>query len=244
MEFLVDSNLGLPVDEKPWADILAALGITTTLTNDLRRLDRSVERHEPDVVFMRIADFHRLLASGDTCYRGLAIVTSRVTGSTNLPSVLMVRHDDPAQSIEDLRGATFGYINTSCSSSYFCPAIVLNERGDDLADFFDLRVTAPWQGQVDAVLDGTVRATMVVEDIWRATPSNADRTKIVGRYDDATGAVVVIRDGVDQAVHDALRDALLTWQPRPDALFGPFARYRDDDVAAFFADMERLPDGF
>ena len=27
MEFLVDSNLGLPVNEKPWSDILAGLGV-------------------------------------------------------------------------------------------------------------------------------------------------------------------------------------------------------------------------
>lgn len=244
MQFLVDSNLGLTVDQKPWSDILAGLGITTSLTDDLPELDRSVARHEPDVVFMPISDFHRLLATGDTHYRGLAIVTSKRTGSTRLPSVLVVRKDDPAEGIEDLRGAAFGYINTSCSSSYFCPAIVLNNLGDDLDEFFDLRPTAPWQGQINAVIDGTVRATMVVEDIWRATPSNCDTTKVIGRYDDATGAVVVVGDGVPEGLRKRFLDALVTWHPGPDALFGPFTRYRDEDVAAFFADMERLPAGF
>ena len=244
MEFLVDSNLGLPVHEKPWSDILAKLGMTTTLTNDLEELDRSVARHEPDIVFMPISDFHRLLATGDTYYRGLVLVTSKLTGSTKLPSVLVVRDDDPADSIKDLRGAPFGYINTSCSSSYFCPAIVLATLGENLNDFFDLRETAPWQGQIDAVIDTTVRATMVVEDIWRATPSNAHATKIVGRYDNATGAVVVVGEDIDGRVAAGLLDALVTWQPAPDALFGPFTRYRDEDVAAFYADMERLPAGF
>lgn len=243
MQFLVDSNLGLPVNEKPWSGILAGLGITTSLTNDLPVLDRSVARHEPDIVFMPIADFHRILATGDTYYRGLATVTSKLTGATKLPSVLVVRKDDPAESISDLRGARYGYINTSCSSSYFCPAIVLNRLGDDLDGFFDLRATAPWQGQIDAVIDGTVRATMVVEDIWRATPSNADTTKVIGRYDDATGAVAVVGEAVDGALREKLLDALVSWQPRSDALFGPFTRYRDEDVAAFFADMARLPAG-
>ncbi|MDA2889481.1 PhnD/SsuA/transferrin family substrate-binding protein [Mycolicibacterium sp. BiH015] len=244
MQFLVDSNLGLPVDEKPWSDFLAGLGIATSLTNDLPELDGSVARHEPDIVFMPISDFHRLVATGDDFYRGLAIVTSKRTGSTRLPSVLVVRIDDPAGGIEDLRGATFGYINTSCSSSYFCPAIVLKRVGRDLRDFFDLRATAPWQGQIDAVIDGTVRATMVVEDIWRATPSNADTTKVIGRYDDATGAVVVVGVAVDEGLREKLLDALVSWQPRSDALFGPFTQYRDEDVAAFFADMARLPAGF
>lgn len=100
-----------------------------------------------------------------------------------MPSVLVVRADDPAVGIDDLRGASLGYINTSCSSSYFCPAIVLNERGANLADFFDLRSTAPWQGQIHAVTSGAVRATMVVEDVWRTTPANGSDTKIIGRYD-------------------------------------------------------------
>ncbi len=244
MEFLVDSNLGLPVDEQPWSGTLAGLGITTSLTNDLEKLDDSVARHEPDVVFLPISDFHRLLAAGDTVYQGLVIVTSKVTGAANLPSVLVVRHDDPATAIEDLRGASLAYINRSCSSSYFCPAIMLNNLGENLDDFFELAATAPWQGQIDAVIDATVRATMVVEDVWRSRPSNADTTKIIGRYDNATGAVIVIRDGIDEGVRETLRDALLAWRPSPDALFGPFTRYRDDDVAAFFADMARLPAGF
>ena len=38
-----------------------------------------------------------------------------------MPSVLVVRKDDPAESLMDLEGATYGYINKSCTSSYFPP---------------------------------------------------------------------------------------------------------------------------
>lgn len=244
MEFLLDSNFGLPVHERPLRDVLAAAGITTSATNDLDALDRSVERHEPDVVYLPISDFHRLLARGDTHYRGFVIVTSKLTGRTNLPSVLVVRADDPARGIEELRGSSLGYINTSCSSSYFCPAILLSRRGENLADFFDLRPTAPWQGQIDAVTSGTVRATMVLEDVWRTTPANADLTKVIGRYYRAAGGVVVVRDGLDDDVAATLLDALLTWRPAPEALYGPFTPYRDQDLAPFFRDMARLPAGF
>lgn len=64
------------------------------------------------------------------------------------------------------------------------------------------------------------------------------------RYDDATGGGIVIREGIDEAVRATLLDALLTWRPDPAGLYGPFTAYRDDDVAAFFGDMERLPAGF
>jgi phosphonate transport system substrate-binding protein len=241
LTFLIDENLGLYPNESPWREVFPELGIATISTTDLPELDRSVDLHQPDIVFMPIADFHRVLASGDRYYRGFAMLKSKFTGTTSLPSVLVVRREDPATSLADLSGATFGYINQSCTSSYYAPAILLQRLGRSLGDHFSLRPTAPWQGQIDAVRSGEVRATMVLEDVWKSTPSNAEITKVIGRYDGATGAVIVVRDGIDGAVLNSLLDALVTWKPRPDALFGGFKAFSDADVAEFFRDLDALP---
>ncbi|MGD9619411.1 MAG: phosphate/phosphite/phosphonate ABC transporter substrate-binding protein [Mycolicibacterium sp.] len=242
--FLVDTNLGLPVDERPWPEILRAAGIVTTSTTDLAELDASIERHEPDFAFTPVPGFHRLLARGDRCYRGLAIVTSKFTGRTHLPSVLVVRNDDPAAAVEDLRGAAYGYINKSCTSSYFSAAILLQKHGERLDEFFDLHPTKPWQGQIEAVKSGAVRATMVPEDVWRSTPANAVDTKVIDRYNNPTGPAIIVRCGLDDAVVKALRDALLEWQPEMSAIYGPFKPFRDADVADFFRDLDCLPVGY
>jgi ABC-type phosphate/phosphonate transport system substrate-binding protein len=239
--FLIDDNLGLHPDEKPWSEFLPRAGITTSTTTDLPELDRSVAAHEPDIVFMPIADFHRVWATGDRYYRGFAIVTSKFTGGTALPSVLVVRKDDPATGIADLVGASFGYINRSCTSSYFALAILLQRMGRSLDDVGTLRPTPPWQGQIDAVVSGDVRATFVLEDVWKSTPANAETTKIIGRYDDATGAVIVVRDGLDENLLHTLLDAFVGWQPKPEAIFGGFKPFADSDVAGFFADLDQLP---
>lgn len=239
--FLIDTNLGLYPDEAPWCEVLPSLGIATISTIDLPELDRSVAEHEPDIVFMPIADFHRVLASGDRHYHGFAMVKSKFTGLTKLPSVLIVRKDDPAARLEDLSGATFAYINRSCTSSYFAPAILVHRLGRSLTDFFDLHATAPWQGQIDAVRSGEVRATMVPEDVWKSTPTNAETTKVIDRYDGATGAVIVVRDGLDDAVLHTLLDALVTWKPPSGAIFGGFTPYSEADVADFFGDLDQLP---
>jgi phosphonate transport system substrate-binding protein len=243
--FLVDTNLGLPTDEQPWIDILKDAGVVTTSTVDLAELDASVARHEPDIAFTPSPGFHSELAGGDRYYHGFVIVTSKFTGRTNLPSVLVVRHDDPAECIDDLQGASYGYINKSCSSSYFSAAILLKKHGKPpLAEYFDIRPTKPWQAQIEAVKSNTVRATMVPEDVWRTTPANAADTKIIDRYDNPTGAVIIIRDGIDEAVLKPLLDALLEWKPKPDALYGPFKLYDDADVAEYFRDLESLPAGY
>jgi phosphonate transport system substrate-binding protein len=239
--FLLDTNLGLYPDEKPWTEIFPRAGIVTSSTTDLPELDAKVERHEPDMVLMPIADFHGLLARGDDYYRGFALLTSKFTGNTSLPSVLVVRSEDAATCLDDLAGTTYGYINRSCTSSFYSPAILLAKRGKVLEQFFTIEQTKPWQGQIDAVTSGTVRSTMVPEDVWRSTPANALDTKVIGRYDNATGAVVVVRDGVDESVSTLLLDALVAWKPKPDAEFGGFAPYQFDDVRRLFHDLDQLP---
>jgi phosphonate transport system substrate-binding protein len=239
--FLLDTNLGLAVDQKPWPGFLAANGIETRSTTDLVRLDAMMAAHEPDIAFMPIADFHRLLAKGDDHYRGLAIATSKFTGTTSLPSVLVVRSNDPADSLAELEGVKYAYINKSCSSSYFSPAILLQQTGKTLLDFFELVPTAPWQGQIDAVVAGQVRATMVPEDIWKTTPANAQKTKIVGRYDNATPALVVVRRGLDEALRAVLLDALVSWVPGWDGVYGAFRPFFRADVHRFFHDLDQLP---
>lgn len=238
--FLIDTNLGLPVEETPWPAFMAAHDIRTLSTTDLVRLDQMVVAHEPDVAFLPIADFHRLVARGDSHYRGLAIATSKFTGTTNLPSVLVVRKDDPANALLDLEGAKYGYINKSCSSSYFAPAILLQRHGRSLGGFFELVPTAPWQGQIDAVVANRVRATMVPEDIWQTSSANASTTRIVDRYDNATPAVVVVRHDLDEALCRALLDALVTWVPRWEAVYGAFRPFYRADVHRFFHDLELL----
>jgi ABC-type phosphate/phosphonate transport system substrate-binding protein len=243
VRFLLDQNLGLPTDVKPWSDLLPAAGITAEHSTDLVQIDERMERHEPDIAYFPIADYHRMFARGDRHYRGLAIATSKFTGTTNLPSVLVVRADDPANGLDDLAGAECGYINKSCSSSYFPPAILLTQRGKKLDDFLKPVPVSPWQGQIDAVVSKQVRATMVPEDVWKTNPRNARETKIVGRYDAATPPLVVVRHDLDAGTCQTVLDALLAWVPKWDAVYGAFRPYYYADVQAFFHDLDQLPPG-
>lgn len=212
--FLLDENLGLTVREKPWSEILSAAGIVAESSTDLVDIDWKVDRHQPDLAFIPIADFHRLIAKEDRHYRGLAIATSKFTGTTNLPSVLVVRKDDPANRLDDLKGSEYGIINRSCSSSYFPPAILLGKQGKKLDDFLKVIPVKAWQGQVDAVVSGQVRVTMLPEDVWKTSPENVRVSKVIGRYDTATPPVVVVREGLDAGIRKTILDALVAWTPR------------------------------
>jgi phosphonate transport system substrate-binding protein len=181
-----------------------------------------------------------VISKGDDYYQALVIGTSKYTGSVNLPSVLVVRRDDPAQSFDDLAGTEFGYINNSCSSSFYAMSVLLEKQGRKLNDFLKPKRVKAWQGQIDAVIAKEVRSTMLPEDVWLATASNADDTKIIGRYDNAKPALIVARKRLDEQLSASLTNALVTWAPPWNGLYGPFRPYYLADVFSFYHDLDQL----
>ena len=242
IKFVLDANLELPVDEKPWSDTLPAAGITAEPSTNLAYVDRVLADHKADIAFIPTADFHHVGGKGDHHYRGLAIATSKFTGQPTRRSLLVVRKDDPANGLKDLSAAKYGYINKSCSSSYFPPAVLLREQGLRLNEFLKIEPVRAWQGQIDAVVAGKVRATMVLEDVWKTTPRNANDTKVIGHFDNCKPPVVVVREGLDESLSKKLLDALVAWIPRWDAVYGAFKPYYYADVHSFFHDLGQLPD--
>jgi phosphonate transport system substrate-binding protein len=245
-KFLMDSNLGLRPDEQPWHDLFAQAGIEPISTSDLERADKIFADHVPGIAFLPSADVHRLFGRGDHYYQGLAESTSKFTGEPTMKVLLVVKKDDPATSLDDLAGAKLGYINRSCSSTYFPPAILLNRKGLKLDDYFELTripVGYTWQELNDAVVSGMVRASMVLEDVWKTFPRNAGNTKIIGEYPGSKGALVVVRDGFDQDIRATLLDAFLNFQPPWDSIYGAYKPYYLADMLSWFHDLDQLPPG-
>ncbi|KAF2171334.1 hypothetical protein M409DRAFT_18449 [Zasmidium cellare ATCC 36951] len=103
--FLIDTNLDLTSTTPGWPETFARLRIDAEDTTDLKYMDAQLEKQVPDFAFMPSGDYHRLQRAGKCAYRGLAIPTSKVTRQAAVPSVLVVKPDDPAQSLMDLSGS-------------------------------------------------------------------------------------------------------------------------------------------
>jgi len=244
IKFILDQNLELPVDEKPLSEILSQAGIVTEETKDLVHIDQMLADHGPDIAYIPGADFCVMLRKGNQYYRGLAISTSKFTGEPTQRTLLVVRKDDPANSFDDLAGAEYGYMNKSCSSSYFPPAIMLHQQGKKLDEFFKIQVVPGWQPRVDAVLSKAIRATMILEDVWKTTPKNAQNTKIIGQYELCPPAILVVHKKLDEKICKTLLDYLLTWQPEWKNVYGAFRPYYFADVETFYHDLSELPENF
>jgi len=104
-------------------------------------------------------------------------------------------------------------MNTSCSSSYFSPAIPLNRQGKRFGEFFKIWKVPGWRGWVGAVVSKDIRATMILEDIWKTTPKNAEDTKSIGQFDSRPPTMVIIRHNQNEKTSTLLLENLLAWMP-------------------------------
>ena len=234
-----DANLELPLADAYWASLFANCVITST--SNLDALTAALLDHRYDFSYLPSANCFFL--RNDRSWRGLASALSPRTKAPAQSSVFVVKRSNPATSWQQLKGAKLGYINTYCTTSYFSPSILLARDGLALNDFFDAFAVAPWQGQIDAVVDGQIDATMVYEDVWLARPSNAAETRVIARLDDLPTPPVIALTGLDAAFTSKLTAALMAYEPKPapGMLYTGFASYQDMRMRRFFAELEKVP---
>jgi len=178
---------------------------------------------------------------GNPHYQGLVIATSKFTGEPYQRTLLVVRKDDPANSIDDLAGSTYGYMNKSCSSSYFPPAVMLNRQGKNFEQFLKIVEVPGWQNRVDAVVAKKIRSTMILEDVWKMTPTNEQTCKIIGQMDHCPPAILAVNKRLDIETVGKLREQALSYIPSWQTVYGSFRPYNYADVQSFTHYLSELP---
>ncbi len=235
-----DANLDFPFADPAWASFSRSTSCSITSYTDLDVLTTGLRQQLFNFSYLPSANCFFLR---DAPYRGLVSALSARTRQPSQSSVFVVAKSNPATHWNQLRGKRLGYINTYCTTSYFSPSILLAREGFTLTDFFNAFPVAPWQGQIDAVLAGSIDATMVFEDVWLARPDNAERTKVLARLDDLPTPAFITQTSLDPEIAARLKSTLLGTEPQtgPDALYAGFADYQDELMQRFFADLAALP---
>jgi ABC-type phosphate/phosphonate transport system substrate-binding protein len=242
LTFLLNRNLDFPVTHEPWTSLITKAGMSAEEATDIPAMNQRIAEGEPAMAYVPGAGFCVMMRKANPHYRGLVIATSKFSGQPVQRTLLVVRQDDEAKSLDDLEGSSYGYLNRSCSSSFFPPAIMLNERGKNLDTFFKLKQVAGWQERVDAVVAKSIRATMILEDVWKMTPGNAQTTRIVCAYDHCVPAVLVVRRDLSPDIVTTFRDHLLSYIPDWNNVYGAFRPFYFADIQAFYHQLCQLPD--
>jgi phosphonate transport system substrate-binding protein len=235
-----DTNLDFDFADPNWAAFARSARCSVTSSTDLDLLTTAVRQQLFDFAYIPSANCYFVQGAP---FRGLVSALTARSRKPAQSSVFVVAKSNPAKSWEDLRGKRYGYINTYCTTSYFSPSILLGRAGYKFTDFFVTFPVAAWQGQIDAVLAGTIDSTMVFEDVWLAKPENAERTKILARLDDLPTPAFIAKSDLAADVTANLKKTLLGMPPAtgPDALYAGFTDYQDARMERFFADLAALP---
>lgn len=106
-------------------------------------------------------------------------------------SEIVVRADDPAQTVEDLRGRRFGFNMRESQSGYAC---FLTQRGDPAAWFGDLVETGAHRASVQAVAAGDADCACIDAVAWllaeRHDPA-AKALRVLDRTDPTPGLPLI-----------------------------------------------------
>lgn len=240
MKGLFDTNLDFPSEDRQWAAFFTAEHCEISSTADLDMLTGALRQHQADFSYLPSANCFFL--RDDPTYRGLVSALSPRTKMPSQNSVMVVKASSPVTRWQELRNARLGYINTYCTTSYFSPSILIGREGLALNSFFKTGPVPAWQGQIDAVVAGTIDVTMVYEDVWLARPENAAQTRIIARIDGLPTPPVIVGTDIG-GFASRLKDALLTTPPPtgPAVLYAGFADYQSDRMQSFFAELEKVP---
>ncbi len=243
LTFAYDGNFRFHVDDPAWQQFFAAHDLRPVRYDDMAELTQALTDTVQTCAYLPAANY--FYVRDDRSYEPVASALYAADGQPSLASLLVVASGSAVTELEELRGGRLGYVHRFCTTSYFAPAILLQDHGYSIDDFFEeLVVVRAYEPQIDAVVAGRIDATMVQEDVWEKTPDYARTTRMIARKDQLPTPVVIVDADADQGLKDDLNRLVLSYRPTsaPDTLFAGFVPYQREQVENFFeASARALP---
>lgn len=149
------------------------------------------------------------------------LVMPQVGGSTNYYSYIIVPKSSDAVSLLDLRGKDFASADLMSNSGWLYPLVVLHESGEDPESFFGKHViTGSHDRSVESVVrnyvDGAAVHSLVYDQMVAENPSLAERMKVIAKSPSFGMPPLVVPQGIDPVLREALRENLLDMHRSPE----------------------------
>jgi len=195
----------------------ASLSVETRVSGPMRGTDDLFSRGEADVGFMCAPSFFWLREPEDPPVELLPAAPvfrdGRAPGEPVYFSELVVRREDPARSLLDLRGRSWAY-NDPCSlSGYYNLLKKLAELGEDVGFFSRTYCSGSHLRSMEMVVRGEVDAAIIDSNVLRiklrSTPDLRERLRVIETWGPFPIQPVVLRSNLHPNLVEGLRAALL-----------------------------------
>lgn len=157
------------------------------------------------------------------------LVQTIADGSATASGYIFVREDSPRRTLEDLKGATFGFVDPMSTSGYLLATKVLKDRGFDLKK--DV-ARAEFLGNHEAVLLAVMEGRVDVGATYQGSFNSLRRTKgidpltfrVVAKTPRTPRDILCVRPDLPPEVAEAITSSLLVLSGRERAgreILGP-----------------------
>src|SRR5690606_27958242 len=136
------------------------------------------------------------------------------TGQSAYHMLIITQPESPIESLDDLKGHTFAFVDPASTSGGLLPKLVLDRAGiDPDADFSATYYSGTHQASLIAVLEDKVDAAAIADEVYdlaiqREEIKDGD-LKIVYKSDPVPGSPFVIRTNLPEDLQERLRSAIL-----------------------------------
>ena len=144
------------------------------------------------------------------------LLVPMLAGSGNLyQSYIVVRMQDPARRLEDLRNASFEFTDSLSLTGYIYPVSRLSGLGSTPGSFFSkVSFSHGHDRSLDLVAAGTVQAAAVdssVYQVWCGShPEDARKVRVLERSEGFPSPPIVVQTVLPPAEKEAIRHAFLS----------------------------------
>lgn len=150
------------------------------------------------------------------------LVTTIVNGNASYHGYIIARKDKAFQSIDDLQGKRFAFVDKQSASGYVYPKAMLMEQGKNPDTFFAETVFLGSHNRViDAVLDGTVDAGATYSEAMESARGYGlavHNLVIIKQTEAIPKDVIAGRPGLDQQLLASLQQVFIETTDKTSAL--------------------------
>jgi phosphonate transport system substrate-binding protein len=235
--FAHDTNLGFPVDTPQWQSFFQRHQIKVAGYECMDKMVADTQKDIPTIAFLPVGGAFYL---NDSEYQSIVSATVGTKCSTQMTSYLVVKKDSEVNSLEQLKNKTLSYINLSCTTSYFAPALLLAEKGYTLNNFFkELIPVDGFAALLESVVSGKADSTMIWQRVWQEHPELAAQVNIIDELANLPTPIIIIKKEVDESLKQGFLQELLA-SPPMKGLFSGFVPYQKEQTELFLDKLRKL----
>ncbi len=242
--FALDENLGFPILDENWQEFISKNNLKIENYDNMQLLTQVLIEREIGISYLPVANYYYLRNDGR--YLPIANARTAKTHSSTMESVLVVEKNSDFNTIEELYQQKIGYIHPYCTTSYFALILLLKQKGFSIKNFFsEIVEVGAWQKQIDAVISGSVAATMVFKDVWLSNPLNAEKTRVIAEVTGLPTPLIIVNSRLVAGYLEEFKNMLfsnMSGKKNKAKLFSGFIPFEEKAVKNMLAEVSAVLD--